>query len=393
MSMAAETRTPSYRLHKASGQAIVTLDGYMVYLGRFDSPESREKYERVIGEWKARGALPSSARSARRTLSVDDLIAGYWKHAELYYRKEGQPTGELACIRQAMRFLHRAYGSTAAEDFGPLALKACRAGMIVAGLCRTTINGAVGRIKRCFRWAVENEALPATVYEGLRAVPGLKRGRSEARDNAPVRPVTEADMRAVLPHVARQVAAMIELQWLTGMRPGEVVQMRTGDLDRSGDVWTYQPRRHKVEHHGIERGIPIGPQGLRLLRPFLKLDPEAPLFSPREAERERNRSRRKRRITKRWPSHARRRSGRSRRDLQEAYDTASYRRAVARGCEQAGIQAWSPNQLRHAAATRIRAELGLEAASAVLGHRLVETTQIYAEVSARRARDVMQRMG
>ena len=35
---------------------------------------------------------------------------------------------------------------------------------------------------------------------------------------------------------------MIELQRLTGMRPGEVVIMRTCDLERSGDVWAYSSR-------------------------------------------------------------------------------------------------------------------------------------------------------
>ena len=94
-------------------------------------------------------------------------------------------------------------------------------------------------------------------------------------------------MQAVLPHVSRQVAAMIQLQWLTGMRPGEVVQMRGGDLDRSGRVWIYRPGQHKVEHHELEREIAIGPKAREVLGPFLKLDRRAGLFSPREAEDER----------------------------------------------------------------------------------------------------------
>src|SRR5262245_39738028 len=34
-------RPPSYRLHKATGQAVVTLDDRDHYLGRYDSAESR----------------------------------------------------------------------------------------------------------------------------------------------------------------------------------------------------------------------------------------------------------------------------------------------------------------------------------------------------------------
>lgn len=41
-------RVPSYRLHKASGQAIVTLDGRDQYLGVYDTSESKENYDRLI---------------------------------------------------------------------------------------------------------------------------------------------------------------------------------------------------------------------------------------------------------------------------------------------------------------------------------------------------------
>ena len=44
------TRNPSYRLHKASSQAIVTLNGEDVYLGPYGSKESRQKYDRAVAE-------------------------------------------------------------------------------------------------------------------------------------------------------------------------------------------------------------------------------------------------------------------------------------------------------------------------------------------------------
>ena len=60
-------------------------------------------------------------------------------------------------------------------------------------------------------------------------------------------------MRAVLPHVSPQVGAMIWLQYWTGMRPGEVVIMRTCDLDMNGGTWVCRPMSHKTEHHERER--------------------------------------------------------------------------------------------------------------------------------------------
>jgi hypothetical protein len=49
------SHTPSYRHHKPSGQAVVTLSGRDMYLGRFDSPERRAEHDRLIAEWLANG--------------------------------------------------------------------------------------------------------------------------------------------------------------------------------------------------------------------------------------------------------------------------------------------------------------------------------------------------
>jgi hypothetical protein len=43
-------RNPSYRYHKARNCAVVTVDGRDHYLGKYDSPESWEKYHRLIAE-------------------------------------------------------------------------------------------------------------------------------------------------------------------------------------------------------------------------------------------------------------------------------------------------------------------------------------------------------
>jgi integrase len=385
-------RSPAYPFHEASGQALVEPGGKSGCPGEFGSEASRIRYEPRVAEWRAAEPLATTAQPL-----VRDLIAGYWRHAEVYYRKHGKPTSELSVLRLALRFLNHRYGTHPAVGFGPMALKACREAMIEHGLARTTINGNVARIRQVFRWAVENELVPASVLEALRAVPGLKRGRTLAREPEPVRPVERCEVDAVLPHVSRQVAAMVHLQWLTAMRPQEVVQMRMAEVDRAGRVWIYRPRDHKVEHHGMDRVIPLGPQAQAVLAPFVKLDPLAFLFSPKEAEAERRAAMRSLRKTKLWRSHTSAARKRRRRSpdqaLRDCYDTASYRRAIDRGCKAARVPSWSPNQLRHAAATRIRKEMGIEVAQAVLGHRKLETTQVYAEVNQARAIEAMERLG
>ena len=138
-------RTPSYRLHKPSGRAVVTLDGKDFYLGPHGSQASRDEYDRLIAEWLANGRrLPNAAEPDE--LNVNELLVAYWQHAESYYRKNGQPTTELVSVRESLRPLKDLYGTLQARDFGPLALKACRQAMIQADLSRRVINSRVGRV-------------------------------------------------------------------------------------------------------------------------------------------------------------------------------------------------------------------------------------------------------
>ena len=199
-------RTPSYRLHKGSGQAVVTLNGADHYLGKFGSTVSKDEYNRIIGEWMASGRRLDPGHD----LTVTELIRDYLEFADGYYRKGGKPTSEVAYLKESFRPLLQLYGHTLAAVFSPLALKAVRDQIIASGVCRNVVNGRTRRIIRLFKWAVEDEKVPPSVHHGLVAVAGLKKGRSEARESEPVRPVPEAFVDAVLPHVSPQVAAIIE---------------------------------------------------------------------------------------------------------------------------------------------------------------------------------------
>lgn len=386
-------RIPNYRLHKASGQAVVTLDGHDLYLGRYGSPESRAEYEHRVGEWMANGRrLPTT--EAAGWLTVAELLAAYLDFAETYYQRDGKPTSEYIAVRDALKPVRALYGTAAVREFGPLSLKAVRDQMIAAGLARRHLNQRINRVRRCFRWGVENELVPPTVLEGLRAVAPLKKGRSAAPESPPVGPVPLADVEAVLPHVSRQVAAMIRLQLLTGMRPGEVVQMRPGDIDRTSAVWIYRPARHKTDYRGTERTIYLGPQAQAVVQPFLDRSPEAYCFSPVEAEAERGARRRTERVTKLTPSQlARRPKAAPLRPKRERYDRDSYRRAIKYGIVKAGGRHWHPHQLRHTCGTRVRAEYGLDVAQVILGHQTCEVSQVYAAADQRRAIQVMGAIG
>jgi integrase len=290
-----------------------------------------------------------------------------------------------------------------ARDFGPLQLKAVRQAMVDANNCRNVVNKRTSRIVRIVKWAVSEGMIPPSVHHGLRAVDGLRRGRCGVRESEPVKPVPDAFVDAIKTYVSRQVWTMVELQRLTGMRPGEVCFMRTIDIDTSGRVWTYTPASHKTEHHGRERRIHLGPTAQSILRPWLRTELRAYLFSPAEAMAERRAEMRERRKTRVQPSQQNRAKSRPAKRPGDVYTVESYRRAIAYGITRANaeraktgepeIPSWHPHRLRHSAATRLRREFGLDVARAVLGHSSPAVTEVYAELDGAKAAEAMERVG
>jgi integrase len=305
---------PRYRLHKQSGQAVVSLPtGGLpryrdVLLGPHGSAESHREYTRVINEWLAAGQLAPAPKVAngRADITVAELVLRFWRHAEAYYRLlDGSPSRELEHYKYALLPVVDLYGATSAAEFGPVRLKAVRQAMIETrwyfvrfvrggkpvsrwvpegrvrlgqeevegglgkgeaewdgewspvevlrsrkGLSRKLVNQRIDHVKRVFKWAVSEELVAASVYEALRAVAGLRKGAEGTYERPKVKPVPDKHVEAVLPLLRPQVAAMVRLQRLMGARPTEVCLMRGRNLDRSGPVWWYRLDPNDVPREG-----------------------------------------------------------------------------------------------------------------------------------------------
>jgi integrase len=260
--------------------------------------------------------------------------------------------------------------------------------MVAAKRARKSINKDVHRIKRMFRWAVEEELLHPDVYQKLRCVAALAKGKTTARESIKLPPVPDEHVAAVLPHLPPPVASMVQLQLLIGSRPQEVMELRPCDLTEGDGVWYYTPSVHKTEHLDREKCIVLGPKAIAVLRPFLDRDPEAYCFSPAESVTWRHARWRKR------DSKAEAGGMKPEEYVNAKYTRHSYRVAVQRACRKAKIPVWSPRQLRHTRASQIRAATGtLEAAKAVLGHTDTRVTEFYAARDLELAADVMRKMG
>ena len=416
---------PTYRKHRASGQAIVTLSGQDFYLGPHNTKTSHLEYDRVVAEWLARGRRPLDHTGERVEIANIELIVAYERFAEGYYRKDGKVTNEVTAIHSAAKFVQQLYGRESASSFGPLKLQAVQQAMLRAGWCRKNINKQIGRIVRMFGWGVSQELVKPEVAHALREVKGLHKGRTEARESVPVLPVDDSVVNATLERLPPIVADMVRLQRLTGCRPEEVCMIRPCDVDLSGPVWAYRPQSHKTQHHGRDRVIFIGPKGQDVLRTYLLRDKSAFCFCPSEGERKR---RAKNHEQRRTPLAYGNRPGTNRKEdpqwsAGDRYTTDSYRRAIHRACELAfelgdelrkipkdlsddekalrrklakkwrAEHTWHPNQLRHSAATEIRKRFGLEAAQVTLGHAAADVTQVYAERDLEKAAAVMAQVG
>jgi integrase len=424
-------RTPSYCHHKASGQAVVRINGKDHYLGTYGSPESHAEYDRLIAEWLSHGRTLACA-TIHDGLSVNELALAHWHWAVAYYRW-GKRDGQ--CLKYALRVIKNLYGHTPAHEFGPRALKACRQRMIEMNWSRTYTNSQVNRLRRVFRWAAEEELLPGSVYQDLKAVAGLQLGRTEARETKKVKPVAEAHVETTLPLMPPTVQAMVKFQLLTGCRPAEVCKVRPLDLDMSNpSCWIYQPGsdqgphgKHKTSHLGHDRLILIGPKAQEVLRPYLGTKLDACCFPPLVAEAKRSAKRRKERKTPMTPSQAKRCPKKNRkRPVQDRYEVTSFRNAIYRACDSAypppaplarqedetrkewrarltpeqkeELRAWQkehrwhPNRLRHSRATELRRH-GLDVTKTILGHTKVETSQIYAEKDIQAAMALVAKIG
>lgn len=298
------SKVPAYRLRTGFGQAIVTLLDAVTkqrrdyWLGQFNSRESRERYHRLIARWEAgdRRLPPPDPDASRRgsaatdphAVTVVEIIREYWRWAEGYYRPK-----HAQALRGALVLLRQFYGRIPAADFGPKKLRLLREEMIRGDeplrkpWSRKYINVQVQRIRHVFKWAAAREMAPVTVYESLRTLEPLCRGKCDARETAKVVPVSEELLNAVRPHLPRPVRALVELQLLTGARPGELLELRACDIEIDGtaSVWRYMPEAQQNAFRERERVIHFGPRSQRILRQFLSDRPtDAYVFSPKEAE-------------------------------------------------------------------------------------------------------------
>ncbi len=200
-------KIPSYRKRKDRSQALVTLTDAVTkcrrdyWLGEYDTPESRERYHRLIAEWEARGRrLPPAdfqdpAAPHASGVTISEVIHAFWQHARAYADE-----GELRSIQTVLRLMRKYFGSSPACEFGPKKLRWLREQMIRGEdlsrpWSRKYINVQVQRIRRVLKGAVAEVLVPGEIYHAHRTTGGL---RPRLHDNNVVRGVAALRLRRVV---------------------------------------------------------------------------------------------------------------------------------------------------------------------------------------------------
>lgn len=380
-------KTPKLRYHKASKRYVVTVNGKDVYLG-YDQAEAQIQYHEMMANVAA--GIPAIAPPDPDGLFVCELIERYVLDREQYYKRNPQAFERGKAV---LKVLNRTFGHFRPGQFGMIELRQLRDELMKPNgqgrrRCRNEINRLMGEMFAFWKWCVSMELVSVELYQKYITLEPLKKGRCDAPESSPVTSVPMGWVRAVQANVNSSVSAMIDLQLLTGARPGEIVRLKAEDIDRTGDVWSVTLAEHKTAYRGKQRVIYFGPKAQEVLKPFfLRRRPKEFLFQPVDAGTFR---------AEKAATH--RRLGqmeyrKTDREVGPCYDVASYRRAISRACESAEVPHWHPHQLRHTAATEVRKQYSAEVARAVLGHTTLNATEIYAEVDAGIAKRVAGEIG
>lgn len=272
-------------------------------------------------------------------MTMDELVGVYLVYAEAYYRRgDGTPTRHATNLELGLRTLRT---RDPAGSFGLDALLIYRESLIRRGLKRRTINQWCGWVRGMFRWAAEEGHVPPSVPAELATLRPLKYGRSAASESPRPRLVTRAEIEATMPALCETVRAMVRVQWLTGMRSGEICAMRREDLVDVDGVMLYYPALHKTQHLGRTRVIPLFSEAMSYVDAGWE---EGHVWRTR---------------------------------LGTAWTTVSYGQVVRRACQRLGVRVWTPGKIRRSTATYARRVSDTETVQRLLGHASADMTERY----------------
>lgn len=329
-----------------------------VNLGPYDDPTSWQKYHKLKADWeRGRGidlTKPISPAPPDGLLVVELFELFLIAHAQTYRRDPNSKNRSTTLTK--FKTALGALGEIANLPAATITAKMIRQWMyrrVEEGrLARTTINAYLHCLQSVYRWGELEDKVPEQTNAVIQSVKGLKRSEGGVKETKIRQPVDFGLVEATLPYLHDTPATIVRLLMLTGARPSEICGLSLADIhkDEKNGVWVYQPPEHKTAHRGLPRTIVFGAEAIDLLTTYMQ----------------------KHRI----------KSGRVFRVEDKRAKTIHYSQLLLRhrigiATREGGLTYWTPYQIRHTVASKLEAELGIDAARAVLGHSSSLTTSGY----------------
>ena len=360
--------------------AYVRLNGRKIQLGKWGAPEVDQAYRRLIYSWASN---PTTAMIKPGEQVVLDQLCLAFLQARANQNDHGN-------FKIAIEILLSVYSGEPVESFDFSHLEVVRDQFFQRGYCRSQINKLTCLVRSIFYWGIPRKFVSPSVAESLRYLKPLLEGQTNAPEQPPRQDVADEIVNRTLPHLLPTVADMVKVQRAACMRPSEVCRMKVGEINQSGEVWKYTPRKHKNSWRNHKKTVALGEIEQTIIASRLAgKQPNDPVFSPRDALHERSARDAAKRKTKVPPSQLKRKervAKNPKRKANDFYTTGSYGKSIKQSIRVANqrladdeqIPHWTPYQLRHAAITEIIKTTGsVDVARAVAGQKSLTVTMGY----------------
>lgn len=328
--------TPKYRHYKPKDIGYAQHQGKRFYFsGKYGSQQSVLAYQEWLAERFPVATTPAAITFAELCLAF--LQAGK--------RRWGNGTRtELVNFRCAIKLFLSAHAATVVSRFRGHQLRAFALQLAERGKHKQGyINKVAAKMRQVIRWGISHGLCECPYWAEIAVAQGIV-GHEVAQPlrSRRVPPVEWATVAKTIEHVTPTIRAMVLFQWHTGARSQSICSATREQFTELAGRTIWHPV-HKTQHLGHDLRLPIGPKALEILE---TLPQSGPLF--------RNR-----------------RGG--------VYTPNGYCQAIRKAAKKAGVTHWHPHQLRHAFGQRVKDNLGIESAQALLGHASIQASQIYAD--------------
>ena len=191
-------------------------------------------HNKALDEW-VRNNYRHDPPPDESPMTCRELAAIFLKHIEEEHTglTKFELTKAICKEKTALTLFARRFGDKPVNEFRPLDLVSLQKSWEVEGnprngkgYARKSINLFTSAIKRAFDYGVVFYGIEAPVLWALQSVKGLRRGKTKAPEHRRIPPVPMDVVERTLPHLAKTYQDMVMVQYLSGMRPQDVCNLR-----------------------------------------------------------------------------------------------------------------------------------------------------------------------